>query len=483
MEALDELFTKLGFDRRTLTRITLIFWILFVGSCVLAVYLSAWDMKKGIVGMLYVYMTLVALPLVFSPVLWIVGGGILSLAGQFGGEKGPSFKDAVVALKEYGAPALDKSAYAILFAIPVWHIAMLIFDTKGIEWVFLTALPVLPTLIYLCIRRWKTGEAFEAIARNTVLGLVILGALWGVWNAIDRAVSDPVVLKAREVLEERAEKGQTAELKLFEAIKEAVEHNEEDKKIGGKNQWPVEKTYLDWYNERLRLGGETAVTRAGKFISSAASAAITDDEGSKSATTSTSASWLGKHWPVLVATTLVILIVAKLIARWTKPVTATVTVAASPAARRRSLWDGIGNIVLIITLAWGSWALGPWGKTLTVDRQFGHRQAGSIKIDFPPGTKVRWDIIASGGRVNTNVVHPGRHLEPINLAEQITLGGAWVGECFIQPKKGKDIPINFLSGGGYELPLSPEVSAKLWFGVCHPKGSLWDWLGKNVPGI
>jgi hypothetical protein len=137
MDALDELFAKLGFDRIMLTRITLIFSMLFVGSCVLAVYLSAWDMKKGIVGMLYVYMTLVALPLLFSPVLWLVGGGILSLAGQFGGEKGPSLKDAVAALKEYGTPALDKGAYAILFAIPVWHIAMLIFDTKGMEEWFL----------------------------------------------------------------------------------------------------------------------------------------------------------------------------------------------------------------------------------------------------------------------------------------------------------------------------------------------------------
>ena len=461
MDALDELFAKLGFDRRMLTRITLIFSMLFVGSCVLAVYLSAWDMKKGIVGMLYVYMTLVALPLLFSPVLWLVGGGILSLAGQFGGEKGPSLKDAVAALKEYGTPALDKGAYAILFAIPVWHIAMLIFDTKGMEEWFLAALPVLPTLIYLCIRRWKTGEAFEAIARTTILGLVILGALWGIYNTINRAVTDPVVLKAREVQERMIEEGKTRDARRFELIEQHL-----------KNGWKLEKEHLDWYNGVMRQAAETPAAQVKSMISSAASAVT--DEGS--ATTSTSANWLGKNWPILAGAVLIILIVV-LIARRRKTVTATVTVAASPAASNNKLTRIVVEFILglVVTIGlWVWWTSDPGyaeSMSFTVYDRTPQKICGYPK--FPKGGKLMFVLPdEKHGKISAQVVGSD---EDINLATQIMVHGETKGRTFASRPDGQCVLVNWVIDSGWEDKLKVPVTVKVMIIRFHGIGVV-DWV-------
>lgn len=190
-EALNELLTKLGFDRKAVWRISVIFWMAYIGSCVLAVYLSAWGMKSYIVFGLYLYMMLIALPLLFSPAFWLVAGGAFAIAGQFGREKGLSLKDAADAVKEYGKPVLNKAGYVLLVVLPIWFIAMILIDTKGIELWFLFGLPLLPTTIYLVVKEWPDGETFNAIVRTTLLGIVIGILCLGIYNTVQRAVADP----------------------------------------------------------------------------------------------------------------------------------------------------------------------------------------------------------------------------------------------------------------------------------------------------
>lgn len=207
--ALDELFTRLGFDRRALWRISVIFWIVFVGSCVLAVYLSAWDMRDGIIAMLYLYLILGALPILFAPAFWLIAGGLFALAGQFGREKGLSLKDAYEAVKEYGAPTVNTMGYVLLLALPIWFIAMALIDTKGIEKWFLFGLPLLPTTIYLVVKKWPDGETFNTVVRNTLLGIVLGILALGVWNTLNRQITDPAILLMQEYQAELAKGNET----------------------------------------------------------------------------------------------------------------------------------------------------------------------------------------------------------------------------------------------------------------------------------
>lgn len=205
-EALDGLFTKLGYDRKKIWIITVAFWVLYVGAMVFAVYLSAWNMKSTLVAGIYIYLLFVALPLLFSPVLWGIVGTFLSLVGQFGGEKGLSIKDATAALNEHGKPLLNKVAYALLVAMPVWFLAMVLLNTKGMELVYIFVIPFLPTTIYLCLKRWPDGETFTAVVR-TVMLVIVLGVLaWGIVNTFSRGVSDPEVQVFQDYRDEEAAK-------------------------------------------------------------------------------------------------------------------------------------------------------------------------------------------------------------------------------------------------------------------------------------
>ena len=363
-QALDELFTKLGFDRRALWRISVIFWMVFVGSCVLAVYLSAWDMKEGIVAMLYLYLILGALPILFAPAFWLIAGGVFAIAGQFGREKGLSFKDAYAAVKEYGTPIVNTVGYILLLALPIWFIAMTLIDTKGLEKWFLFGLPLLPLTIYLVVKRWPDGKTFERVVRTVlltvVLGILALGVAYTVYNKIEAAAVDPEVRQVQEYLAGL----EVEEKKKIQGVVEVVIN----KKKTGKPITKLEQGILDELERRAKeqsLKPADLKAKAKKFVETAQP---------------TEASWWKANWFWLLGATLALIIATRVWRAATRPtvVTATGGSVVTSAGHGTTHSAGKGKwwaALVVAVIAWSWYSIdqeqgfpGTWwvGKTYTI---------------------------------------------------------------------------------------------------------------------
>lgn len=334
--ALDELFTKLGFDRKKVWRISVIFWIVYIGSCILAVYLSSWGLRSYIVFGLYAYMMLIALPLLFSPAFWLVAGGLFAIAGQFGREQGLSLKDAFEAVKEYGKPILNKAGYVILVAFPVWFIAMILIDTNGIEQWFLFGLPLLPTTIYLVVKRWPDGETFNTVVRNTLLGIVIGIVALGAWNTVNRVTVDPAVQEMQAYHDKQASNLKKDQQELVQLLINKVNET------GVASLTP--KQLKEWHYFEEQRAKQTPAGRA----TTLATQVVTDVANAKPK----DPSWWQAHWylPVLgVGVIIALAILYRLFVRTAGgPDTGAHASAETPAKKGVSLW----GIACLAFLGW-----------------------------------------------------------------------------------------------------------------------------------
>lgn len=335
-EALNELFTKLGFDRKAVWRISAIFWMVYIGSCILAVFLSSWGMRSYIVFGLYLYMMLIALPLLFSPAFWLIGGALLSIVAQFGGEKGLSFKDARAALREVGLPVLNTAGYILLLTVPIWFIAMTLINTKGIEEWFLFGLPLLPTTIYLVVKKWPTGETFEAIARTTLLAIVIGILVLGVFNTIQRMVADP----AAQVAMEHDSKEEQAKKANDLAVAKDI-YGKLNRKVP---LTPTEKTilaYLEKEKVEQSLRPKDWKTKVEEFVGEAKP---------------TEKVWWKTYWPLIGAIIIALVIAYWMFGRTARTVngvvvTTVATTSATAHAGKRS-WGWLLWLIPIAILGW-----------------------------------------------------------------------------------------------------------------------------------
>ena len=458
-EALDELFTRLGFDRRALWRISVFFWVLYVGSCILAVYLSAWGMKKAILVELYLYLTLVALPLLFSPALWQVGGGILVIAGQFGGERGISLKDAMTALKEYGTPLLNKAGYVLLLALPIWFFAMLLIDTRGIELWFVFGLPLLPTVIYLCVRRWPNGETFEAAVRTTLL-VVVLGILgWGIINTLQRGVTDPAVQEVQEYHATIEEQRLEDERKLAKLLRSKLE--------AGTKLTTQEQQAWDILNRKEQTQSITA--QATQFV---AGAKVTDG------------GWWQNHWLAVVGTIALAFIGYRLLKRKSAPAgVATTTAPAAPAAGKgtpgmfsMSWWWEILIVGILSVVATIYWLTGPgyYDKASLTMRD---RNAGEIcgLSSFPKNQ--RFMFVALGrkrGEIPVRITD-GTRMSDSDLASSLMVEGAKQMKPFLPPQGEHCLRYQHAIESGHDYKFASTMTLNLMF-VPYYENTFMKWV-------
>lgn len=459
-----------GFTANKIWRLSVIAWVVFAILAEGAIYLSAAGKQDYIWLGLKLYFICVALPLLFSPVLWVVFGFALYIIGQFGGKKGFSWDDGIEEAKKYGIPTLNKGGYVLLVAIPIWFVAMGLLNTKGYEdWASLFLI-ITPTLVYLCVRRWPTGETFEAIVRWCFIAIAVIIVGVVVFNTINRLVTAPAVMEAREDAAQEEERLTKREQERYRLIKEALEHN----KRHPDDLVRLTKEERDFYNGVQKRAADTPAAQVRSLISSASSAVTGEGSG-----TSTSASWLGKYWLLLVGVALVVILVIYLF-RHRKPVTATVTVAASPAVRKMGFWDWVGVVISILTIAWVAWMIGP-GKSETIDLQVRDRLTQTLnRPDFSTGQKVMW--VVKGEQKRLTSVRLGGEIREVDVVQEIMIEGAMVGGCFKQPKKGTALGIHWATEKGqHELPFSPTVNLEVRFTACYVDSPFMRWLLDVIP--
>lgn len=338
--ALDELFTKLGFDRRMLWRVSAIFWAIYVGSCVLAIYMP----KAFIVAGLYLYMMFIALPIMFAPAFWVIAGTVFAIMGQFGREKGLSLRDAVDAVKEYGTPILDKVGYALLLALPIWFMAMVFINTKDIELWFLLGLPFLPTLIYLVIRRWPDGKTFEAVVRSILLAMMFGILAMGVYNTINRAVTDPSVQEVQTYLNEKARDLQKDEKEMAQLLINKV------RKTGEDSLTPAQLG--EWENLKKRAVEQTPAGR----VTTIATQVATDVAQAKPS----DPNWWKTHWYLPAGAIAIIVLVLWWFGRTpgtagATPADAGAHASAGTATNPRTKW--LWRLVIISGVIWCGYSI------------------------------------------------------------------------------------------------------------------------------
>lgn len=466
-DALTQLFTRWGIGLRYIQ------WYVagvlggYVGLAVLSVFLSSWGFQWLIWIFLAFYIFGVII-LMTSPFLW---GGIAGAAyarGQVGGQEGLSVEDGIKTIKDWGAKAIDGTAKFLLFYGAVPFVWTALFQTKGWEEASLAGLILLPTVIYFTLVRWPNGQSVFNVIGYILIAVVLIGVFGTIYNTIDRSVTDPVVLEAREDIAREEERLTKREQERYKLIKEALEHN----KRHPDDLVRLTKDELDFYNSVQKRAADTPAAQVKSLISSAASAVT--DEGS--ATTSTSANWLGKNWPILAGAVLIILIVV-LIARRRKTVTATVTVAASPAASNNKLTRIVVEFILglVVTIGlWVWWTSDPGyaeSMSFTVYDRTPQKICGYPK--FPKGGKLMFVLPdEKHGKISAQVVGSD---EDINLATQIMVHGETKGRTFARRPDGQCVLVNWVIDSGWEDKLKVPVTVKVMIIRYHGIG-VADWI-------
>ncbi len=454
-EALDGLFTKLGYDRKKVWIISVAFWVLYVGAMVFAVYLSAWNMKSTLVAGLYIYLLFVALPLLFSPVLWGIVGTFLSLVGQFGGEKGPSIKDATAALDEYGKPLLNKVAYALLVAIPVWFMAMVLLNTKGMELVYIFVIPFLPATIYLCLKRWPDGETFTAVVR-TVMLVIVLGTLaWGIFNTVNRGVSDPEVQVLQDYRDEEAAK-KTANIER--QAKRLVQKLKNKEPLS-----PAEQELQQLLLKKMEgsaSGVQGAATKARQVIEQAKPSDM---------------DWWTAHW-YIPAGLLALLVLVAVLAR--KKSGATGTTGTSQSSGHGILtshwWLDTILAFLLAMAVYLLWYMGPgWYETVSIPVTSMKERKVCLLRDLP-NKPLRFIVPnEERGAIRGRIEHTATGASnDSDLAASMLINGASRSQTF---QGGKQcLWVKWAIEGGDEIRVVDEVVIPVKFLVAHK----WGWLNK-----
>ncbi len=427
--ALEELFTRLGFDRRKVWRLSVAFWTLFTASCVLAVYMSSWGQGSFITLGLYLYMMLVALPILFAPAFWLIAGGLFALIGQFGGKTGPSVDDAISAVKEYGTAILGKGAYVMLLALPIWFIAMRLIDTKGIEEWFLFVFPLLPTTIYLVVKRWPDGKTFEAVVRTTLL-VVVLGILaLGVFNTLERKVTDPANQVVLQYYQQQQGASKTNDLLVAQQIVAKLE----------KKQALTADEQKAWSVLTKEAQAKSLTVTAGKLATDVLDGKATDP------------SWWQEHWVAIAIAALGLGIAYKVFS--TTPATATVGSATTSghATKGRRWWPW----VLLAFLAWSAYSIdqevgfpGAWLEKKVFSESFnlmvrGFSDEEVCGLHFPPGRKLRFRPHANNslGEFPATVQNGDRSFA-VDLAATLRIEGTPYKRAF-RPQKAECLRISW----------------------------------------
>ncbi len=451
MRYIFNLFAR-GFGRGT-TAVGAIQWqlnrlaALYVGVIAFCIFLAAHEKNAASWIFLLAYLWIV---LNILPYIW---AGFKALGRRYGTKwSDENIRGATKVLLVFGA-------------FPFFYTGVL--NTSDHQLANLVLLVTIIPVMAFCALQWPEKEtAFTAVGL-LMCTLCAIIALATVYNTIDRSVTDPVVLKAREVQERLVEQGKARDARRFELIQQHIDKG-----------WKLEKEHLDWYNGVMRQAAETPAAQV-KSLISGASAAIA---GEGSATTSTSANWLGKNWPILAGAVLIILIVV-LIARRRKTVTATVTVAASPAARKYGFWDWVGVILSIITIPWLIWVLGP-GKSEMSYTQVRDRQAQTLnQPDFATGEKLMWTFKGNPQKIPTQFMLNGE-VRKVDLAQELMIEGAYRGQCFKQPKKGTALRINWATETGqHQLELTPAVNLEIRISLCYDKSPFMRKMLDIIPTL
>lgn len=464
-EALDGLFTKLGYDRKKIWIISVAFWVLYVGAMVLAVFLSAWNMKSTLVAGIYIYLLFVALPLLFSPVLWGVVGTFLALAGQFGGEKGLSIKDATAALEQYGKPLLSKVAYALLVAMPVWFMAMVLLNTKGMELVCIFIIPFLPTTIYLCLKRWPDGETFTAVVR-TVMLVIVLGVLaWGIINTFSRGVSDPEVQVLQDYRDEEAAKKSA---NLERQAKRLVQ-----KLKNGTPLSPAEQELHQLLEKRASgASGASGIQGAAGKVRQVVEQAKPDD-----------VTWWKSHWYIPAAAVLLLVLIIMLARK--KTAVATTAGAAPKAAGSRieifSLTGWINILIgLVLFLVVGYlWYGGPgWYETVSIPVTTMKDRKVCLLKDLPSGKSLRYIVPnEERGAIRGRIEHTGTGASnDSDLAASMLIEKAGRNQSF----RAVQCPwVSWAIEGGERIRVVDEVVIPVKFFVAHQSGAM-NWLAEAL---
>lgn len=479
-DALSLFLAERGFTANKVWRLSVVAWVVFAILAEGAIYLSAADKQDYIWLGLKLYFVCVALPLLFSPVLWVVFGLALYIIGQFGGKKGFSWDDGIEEAKKYGLPTLNKGGYVLLVAIPIWFVAMGLLNTKGYEdWASLFLI-ITPTLVYLCVRRWPTGETFEAIVRwcFIAIAVIIVGVM--VFNTVSRVVTSPIEQRRAETREALQKNSSELELRVLNNIlKQVPDTATLDAMDRGE---PVDTGIISADDQRryqilIKKGGQSGAAKA------LGSAGVAVEEAVKEVATGAPS---GKTWAVIAASVAVIVLTSVLIwriARRRTPAAATATGAAYPAARKYGFWDWVGVVISILTIAWVGWIMGP-GKAETVGLQIQNRLTQNVpRPDFSTGQSLMWTVKGNPQEILTSVTI-GDEVRKVDLAQELMIGGVYRDKCFKQLKKEADsvLAVNWaIERGQHQLTLSPTKNLQIRFTACYVDNPFMRWLLDVIP--
>lgn len=454
---------KTGYDAKRITFFTWLAWVIFAGMLVGAIHLSAHGLQEYIWKLLGLYMVFVALPLLFSPVLWFMFGFGLYVIGQFGGKKGLSFNDGVEEVKKWGVPALNKGGYVLLMAIPLWFIAMGLLNTKGYEDFAYIFLVITPLLIYLCQRAWPKGESFEAFIRWSLILLAVGIAILMVYNTFNRATTDKDVQVVQDYQNERAAAAEANKTRVAERIRKKLEkakaHTlDEEKAALTPKEWEV------WQLLSKKASGASGVQGAAGKARQAIEQAKPDD-----------LSWWTAHWYIPAGILAVIVLVAMLARKKSGATGATGASQGSGHGILTSHWwlDTILGLIIAMVL-YLLWYNGPgWYETVSIPVTSMKERKVCLLRDLP--NKPMRFIVPNEerGAIRARIEEVSTGQSPdSDLAASIIIEGANRSQTF---QGGKQcLWVKWAIEGGEGIRVVDEVVIPVKILVAHK----WNWLNK-----
>ncbi len=460
------LFTdKVGADSKKLTFYTVLAWFIFAALAVGSIFLAAHDMHEYIWGALGFYMVFVALPLMFSPVLWLMFGTILYVIGQFGGKTGPSFDDGVTEIKKWSVPVLNNGGYFLLMAMTIWFVAMGFLNTKGYEQLCLVFLVLTPIAVYMSKRAWPTGTLVEGIIRTVILLIMIGIAVAVVVNTFDRATTEPAVQVKQALLEKQAK-----------AV--TKEREKATREIVLKIERGVDLTAQEWAHWHTLGKDSTTIAKAKAIaIKLQKKTPLTDEEATYWAglpniqapgnpviekVAEGGVKELVKHWPFLLGIIAAIILATYLMR---KPRAAGTAGTASASTAQRTFLDKVGVVVLILTLVYLA------GYAIAVANDWNYYETGHIPVhnrvnsevcvnkQFPAGVQLEFVLPGKErGELNVHVQDAdGSNRHRTDLASSLFIQGVERGQPFLAPANSSCATVEWRLNSGKELPIDPPT--------------------------
>ncbi len=190
---------------------------------------------NGMFAFLYLIVILtLPLNLTFWEALSVAGFA----AGQPGGTPGFSIKEGIDKVWKWATVLADKGSLYLIF----WGVVPFLFlyevDTSGLIGKMFYLLPLIPPMVYFWVKWSPNTRTAFAIVGYAITAAFVINISMGIISTVQRATTDPVVLRMQEYQAERAQGTETKDVEMIDSlIKKVDKHGIDSLTVDQRQYW------------------------------------------------------------------------------------------------------------------------------------------------------------------------------------------------------------------------------------------------------